>query len=560
MADKIISATLQVNTGTSAQDIGNVNKQLDQTSKELSDASKGGKEATSSFTNLKDGLSKLPGPLGAVKGGIDTVQSSLKVLAANPIVLVVTLLVAALVGLYKMFASTEAGAEKLEQIFSGLGAIVTVIRDRILALAGAVISFFKGDFAEAIEQTKAAVSGVGDAIVKAYSEAADATRELQEAQDELNRDLTVSRAKLNRDLAQTKELISDDNATYAERKEAIKEVSAAEEAQTAAELANAEKTLHALERKMALDAEDADLKDEYAKQQAKVYEIQEKQAQNQRTFNKQNRALDKEEQDKADAAAKASHDAKVKQLAEEAKLLEEARKKEIEHNKIIGDYFIEGVKFRQKQRDDAAKTQKEQDDTDLKAREDYLEDTTNAEYKAVMAQVKIKNDQVKTEKELNEKRKQNEENYLAASASAAGALSDLLGRQTVAGKALAVAQAIISTYLAAAKTLAAFSEVPIPGYAFIQVGATIAAGLAQVKSILSVKVPGSSAGGSVPAPQSLGATAAPIAPTQQGTQIDQDSIRGIGNAVSNRVYVLEQDISHDQDRASRLNRAARLGN
>ena len=35
MGEKIISATLQVKTGTSAQDIGNVNKQLGKTTEEL---------------------------------------------------------------------------------------------------------------------------------------------------------------------------------------------------------------------------------------------------------------------------------------------------------------------------------------------------------------------------------------------------------------------------------------------------------------------------------------------------------------------------------------------
>lgn len=81
-----------------------------------------------------------------------------------------------------------------------------------------------------------------------------------------------------------------------------------------------------------------------------------------------------------------------------------------------------------------------------------------------------------------------------------------------------------------------------------------------VKKIVAVKIPG---GPDVGAPSlsgpSLTSPAAPVAPTQQGTAIDQDSIRGIGNAVSGRNYVLSQDITHDQDRDARLNRAARLG-
>ena len=128
MAEKIINATLKVNTGTAATDIGAVNKQLDNTTKTLGTTAEQSKQTTSSFNTLKDRLGKLPAPLGAVNQGVNTVSTSLKALAANPIVLVVTLLVAALVALYKAFASTEAGAEKIEQIFSGLGAIVTLIK------------------------------------------------------------------------------------------------------------------------------------------------------------------------------------------------------------------------------------------------------------------------------------------------------------------------------------------------------------------------------------------------------------------------------------------------
>ena len=253
MQEKIIAATLKVNTGTSAQDIGAVNKSLDQTSKELGGVNEDAKTTKGSFDTLKDGLGKLPGPLGAVKGGVESVNTSLKALAANPIVLVVTLLVAAMVALYKAFASTESGAEKIEQIFSGLGAIVTVIRDRILALAGAVVDFFKGNFSKAIEETKQAVTGVGDAMVTAYGKAANATRELQEAQDDLNRVINVNRAKLERDLAATKELITDETASYRDRKKAIDEVREAEQKQTQSELDNANKTLKALQDKLDLD-------------------------------------------------------------------------------------------------------------------------------------------------------------------------------------------------------------------------------------------------------------------------------------------------------------------
>lgn len=80
----------------------------------------------------------------------------------------------------------------------------------------------------------------------------------------------------------------------------------------------------------------------------------------------------------------------------------------------------------------------------------------------------------------------------------AGALSDIsgvIGEETQAGKMLAVASSLISTYSAIAGQLKAFSEVPVPGYAIAQAIATGAVGFANVKKILSTKVPTKSGGG-----------------------------------------------------------------
>lgn len=80
------------------------------------------------------------------------------------------------------------------------------------------------------------------------------------------------------------------------------------------------------------------------------------------------------------------------------------------------------------------------------------------------------------------------------------AASGLIGRETAAGKALAVAATLINTYSAIAGQLRAFSGIPIPGYAIAQAIATGLVGFEQVRNILSVDVPGGGAapGGGVP--------------------------------------------------------------
>lgn len=149
------------------------------------------------------------------------------------------------------------------------------------------------------------------------------------------------------------------------------------------------------------------------------------------------------------------------------------------------------------------------------------------------------------------------QSYAQATANGLSALSGLVGEQTAAGKALAVAAATIDTYAAIAATLRNAAKTPaggIPGFAIAQAVATGLFGLAQVKKILSTKVPGKSSGGSAPI---ISGTISPIQPQAQLTRLDQNSINAVGNAAS-RAYVLETDVSNNQERVRRLNRAARI--
>ena len=77
-----------------------------------------------------------------------------------------------------------------------------------------------------------------------------------------------------------------------------------------------------------------------------------------------------------------------------------------------------------------------------------------------------------------------------------GSISGLLGEETQAGKAVAIASSLINTYASITGSLSAFSKVPVPGYAIAQAIATGVAGFAAVKKIASVQVPNASGGGS----------------------------------------------------------------
>ena len=141
------------------------------------------------------------------------------------------------------------------------------------------------------------------------------------------------------------------------------------------------------------------------------------------------------------------------------------------------------------------------------------------------------------------------------------ALADLVGKQTIAGKALGIATALINTYQGASEAIKQKSTLPSPFDVIAKVAnvaAIIGVGLATVKSIVAVQVPGDGGSGSVGSAPSI-SPAAPIAPPQAATQLNQSSINGIGNATSGRIYVLDSDVEKNRVRNERLNRAARLG-
>jgi hypothetical protein len=139
--------------------------------------------------------------------------------------------------------------------------------------------------------------------------------------------------------------------------------------------------------------------------------------------------------------------------------------------------------------------------------------------------------------------------------------SNELGESTNAGKLAAVAAASISTYTAIAGQLAAFSKVPIPGYAVAQAILTGATGLLQVKKILAVKTPKGGGGGS--APSLSGAGGGGGAP--QFNVVGQGGANQIAESMANResqpikAYVVGQDVTTSQSLNRSIVNNATLG-
>lgn len=306
---KEIEINVKSNAGNASKDVANLSTSLKtagNSAQEMGSKLQKSGKASSTIGGISDAVGKLNPALGGAIKGADGLIVKMWQIVANPVGAIIAAIVLAVTALYKAFTSTKAGGEQMDQMMAGLGAVMDVLRDRILKIGSAIAKFFSGDFKGALKDARSSVSGLGDEIEKEFKQAAQAKKYLQEVEDAL-RTLSVSRAKLNRDLAKSKEIISDENASYAEKKKAINEVRIAEEKQTNAELKNAEKKLKAIKLANSLsDTSKEDLQKQ-ADAEAALYALQEKSATDRRAIKKTEERADKEEQ------------ARLKTIADEAK-------------------------------------------------------------------------------------------------------------------------------------------------------------------------------------------------------------------------------------------------
>lgn len=141
-----------------------------------------------------------------------------------------------------------------------------------------------------------------------------------------------------------------------------------------------------------------------------------------------------------------------------------------------------------------------------------------------------------------------------------GQLSDLVGKQTATGKALGVAQALINTYIGASEVLRAKSILPEPIGTIskvINVATIIATGIKSVKAIIGTKVPNAGGGGGGVSTPSIPAVTPPLPPQLATQTINAGQVNQLESATA-RAYVVESDVSGNQERINRLNRASRI--
>jgi len=263
-----------------------------------------------------------------------------------------------------------------------------------------------------------------------------------------------------------------------------------------------------------------------------------------------------------EAAAKRKAEAD-KKLAEDKQFSQELLKNQQDRRKLLQqDNLVSQKQIAQDEKDAKDKAKKEQEAVDnerIAGQMKVMSTTTNFTLQAIQTQQNAANTEKQIEKQKTDDKLKELELQKQGAMAALDAVAGLIDQNSVAGKAIAVAKAVMSTYEGATKALGAYP----PPFGAIAAAATVAAGLVNVKKIISTNIPSAkgtgNVGGGATAPSI--SSAAPITPPQPQaatTNLSNQTINAIGNQAV-RAYVVENDVTSNQQRIAAIQQRARFG-
>ena len=548
----------------------NEKKGLKDVTKERKKANESLKEAEENAADYSGVLgvidSKTGGLISGFTGMTKSVGGATKGFNLMKVAIIGTGIGALLIGvlaLSKAFTSSEEGQNKFNKIMGIIGATVSVFTDKLASLGEFLISVFEnpkqalidfkdafvknitnrissaietigflgsaikkvfsGDFSGAMDDAKSAgssyvdtLTGVKDTIGKVTESVKELSTEIikegkaagviadQRAKaDKLDRQLLVERAKANRKRAELLDKVAQkETFTAAQRIEFLTEAAKLEDEITAKEITAAKLRLEAKQAENALGLSTKEDLVEEANLKANLINLETASLTKAKLVSAQKvSVLREEEADKARIKA----EAKLKQ--DEIDAAEDLKAKEL---KTLKDEI----------RNAEAVTEDERRALEIE-KVGLHYDKLIAEAKRLgLSTVALEKAKVNALNKFNKETARNEVKWSEMTAKEKGKiatdglnnLATILGEETAAGKAAAIASATISTFQSATDSYKSLAGIPIigPALGFAAAGAAVASGFAQVKAITATKLPtlagksAPSAGGGTPSAPSLG--------------------------------------------------------
>jgi hypothetical protein len=518
---------LLIKTGTSEKDVKNLNDGLQDVGKSVDEIPKATKKATKGFKGLGGAIAATG--LGAF---LVVAKKMIEVFKENQIVLdafntsfeVVSLAfndlfnylnnnVGTVIDYFKGIFSdpVQAISDFRKALVEGF---IVRIREGVEALGlfgQAALKFFKGDFAGAADTAREAgkqlvdvVTGVDDSFDKTVETVSNVTKSIvdytkstvEAAQETVNlqkkAEIGIAQNRIileqkDREAEKLRQIRDDESKTIEERIEANNKLAAVLNEQERLMLANADAVIAAAQAQFDKNANDENqiaLLEAKAEREGILAQIEGFRSEQLMNVNSLNREkldlLDEETQKELERKELLDGLAAEKELTDREKAEAELAQKEADALKELSD--LEGSEAEKQRIQEFFKQQKKDLDT-------------------------------KFDKEELARKEALERQKLALTANTLGNLAQLLGENSAAGKAAAIAQAVINSYLGFTEVLSSESILPQPLASIEKIasaGTILASGLQTVKQITSVKTPtfgkaistgGGGGGRSVSAPQ-----------------------------------------------------------
>lgn len=518
---------------------------------------------------FEDRLAALPGPLGKLGGGIKAAGDSFATFGKTLTISlgVIGLLVSAFFAIKEALSKTQEGTELLAKATSAFNAIIAPLLAIFEKLGTIVLPI--------LTKGLEAVGGVMNKVAKFFGVADSKIKETTKSLEE-NNEAAKKLAEAEKKRQEELKKLQD------EKDKKAKEIADKEEARR-----KAAKAARDAEKKELDEGQKEAMKTLLSEQEREIFTTQEKYAkliylatkygedtkQLKDAQTKELAAIDKKY---ADAEAERSKKSVQEQLDFEEKLRKDLEKIDEDNKKKAEEDAEKKFEMESQARVDAANLAMADYNYKKSLGEATFQDELIAFDKSRqlerqdMVARKVSGDALlafdkETSAARTEIERAQQEVKLGIISNALGTIAEAVGQNTVAGKALAVAQATIDTYMGATKALATYP----PPFGAIAAGTVVLAGLLNVKKIVSTQIPklpgAKGGGGSVSTP----AIAAPTIPTVQAPQIQTG--QGI-NATAQiaqtigasqkpiEAYVVSQKVSSQQALDRRTNRAAVFSN
>lgn len=538
-------------------DASQVNKEIKETTSDISKATK------------EQGLfaaqtQKVSAAFAMLKGGVRKVITTFKTLKGAIAATGIGLLVVAFGSLVQYFKDSEEGASKLKEITSALGVVFGNITDIVSNAGKALYSLMTGNlsgFKEAIADATDQVKNFGEQTKKEVGMAIQLEKD-RLALQQFERKALVDKAETEKEIMLLRLKARDEeNFSREERLAFMREANQLADEQLQKDLHVAEEKLRMRQVENSFSKSSQENLDEEARLQAEIFRIQKQNFSERKRMKTEEQSLNKQieaEEKKRQAEKKKEEEEAVK--AEEKKQEEKRKEEEAAEKKAKA----EADKLLKIQQDNSLlEIEDARTKADMKLQIEQQRalasiegmDNEEAMKLAILEKYRIMQEQSDAkfdQEDLDRKKKQNKAEAqlakdnamatLSAASQLAGAIQGLAGES----KALSVASAIIDTYVGANK---AFAQGGALG--FISGAAVIAAGLANVKKIMSTDVGGSggSGGGS-----NAGSVSAPPMGQLLGQQVTQPTdLNDVVGAVNNQngqavqAYVIAGDVTDAQE-------------